>query len=629
MTTVENVTQNLIPGFGTPVIGKGTLNHIDLAAVSGVKLNLLTDFAEQIEALAPSIAAANGLANAQSVQNTSTGNQSDHSRVSATGLIATPTDTTLLIDPTTDTNSPVIVHSLRGAGVFFPSFEEDDQKSAGIIGSVARDPEDINGGLSVGFVASTQELSNFAQPLSATSAEAQTQNSKISADFSPLPTISELANTNSLTQARGAGHVLPVEELDTLHGVKAAANTVPNTVVQNTLNPENTQNQVSGSGSAAIDPALAKVNTPASAESNAGLNAFVNDALKQAEPSLLNKSGTAQSNSAGQIPLNGNENRIDENIDADGQVLSVVKKASENSFVANQRLQNIAQRNANESSQTQGSSAAATQAATQAATAVSAQNSDASGVKPLPSTEKRGALNVTTPDSASVSQRTNIDQITPAQRATVNWSSPWSGTWTPERAAGWPEGFSADVIASGLSGLKGEGSGLMGMGLMGGKANAALGGHVAKQLNVNITRAVKAGDNEFAMRMDPPELGKVTVKLKFGADGMVRANVLVERPETLELLQRETRGLEKAIEAGGSKTAEGGISFSLDSGNDESAGKAFAEAVQEDRLKESLSEKQSSGGDLSDQASDDLTEIIDLEEILAHVTPETGLDVRV
>lgn len=218
-----------------------------------------------------------------------------------------------------------------------------------------------------------------------------------------------------------------------------------------------------------------------------------------------------------------------------------------------------------------------------------------------------------------------------AQPAFKPWAdATWSGAWTLERLAGFSDGTGGDLISGGLAGLKGDGGSFSAISIMGGKANAAMTSHVARQLNINVTKAVKAGEQEFAMRMDPPELGRVTVKLRFMADGIVKAHVMAERPETMDMLQREVRGLERAIEAGGGKSADEGISFSLDSGNQESAGKAFAEALQQEKLQEqSASEAVNNTAEDGDPLVDDLTTELNLEDILAHMTPETGIDVRV
>ncbi|MBL4838155.1 MAG: flagellar hook-length control protein FliK [Kordiimonadaceae bacterium] len=203
---------------------------------------------------------------------------------------------------------------------------------------------------------------------------------------------------------------------------------------------------------------------------------------------------------------------------------------------------------------------------------------------------------------------------------------------TPERIAGIGEGAAMDTFASGLSGLRGEGSFMSTLSMVGGKAPSFLGGQIAKQLNMQVTRAVSNGTNEFTMKLNPTELGRVQVKMAFSSNGTVSAQVMVERPETLELLQREVRGLERAIEAGGHKADAGNISFSLDTGDGESAGKAMAEALQQDRHNALLEENAANNSEGTEEdagLNTDKTDLAMLEEILSHVTPETGLDVRV
>ncbi|MFC3052984.1 flagellar hook-length control protein FliK [Kordiimonas pumila] len=201
-------------------------------------------------------------------------------------------------------------------------------------------------------------------------------------------------------------------------------------------------------------------------------------------------------------------------------------------------------------------------------------------------------------------------------------------TWTPETISGGGDGSAAEAVSAGLSSLRGDTGFMSSMGLLGGKPSPALGGQIAKQLNLAVSRTLKNGGDQFTMRLDPPELGRVRVSMAFGSDGTVTARVVAERPETLELLQRDTKGLERALEAGGHKVENGSISFSLDSGDGESAGKAFAEAVQDEQHKNGKNSAGGSGADTTDDGGDEL-DTATLDEILAHVTVETGLDVRV
>jgi len=85
----------------------------------------------------------------------------------------------------------------------------------------------------------------------------------------------------------------------------------------------------------------------------------------------------------------------------------------------------------------------------------------------------------------------------------------------------------------------------------------------ANQVAVHIERAVAAGQNRISITLHPAELGQIDVKLIIGNDGAVKAILSIERPETLDLLQRDSRGLEKALQDAGLKTDSGSLSFNL------------------------------------------------------------------
>jgi len=307
----------------------------------------------------------------------------------------------------------------------------------------------------------------------------------------------------------------------------------------------------------------------------------------------------------------------------DRQPAKVDERSAEGNIVAHTVAQKNASANNQQQSVAQKKSQSATSDQTTAATTQTAAATAPQSDKPQATGKTADADNKKT--VATVAQSTSA--TTAPARAAATPQQPV--TWTPETISGVNDSSSLDALAAGLTSLKGEPGYMNSMGLMGGKPSAALGGQVAKQLNLAVTRTLKNGGDEFTMRLNPKELGNVTVKMAFGTDGTVSAKIFAERPETLELLQRETRGLERAIEAGGHKSADGGLSFSLDTNDGESAGKAFAQAVQEDQH----SNKNADTADENQaEESGDGTEDLDaatLEEILAHVTPETGLDVHV
>lgn len=85
----------------------------------------------------------------------------------------------------------------------------------------------------------------------------------------------------------------------------------------------------------------------------------------------------------------------------------------------------------------------------------------------------------------------------------------------------------------------------------------------AAAIAVAIAARSKDGANQFQIRLDPPELGRIDVKLDVDKSGQVHTHLTVDRPDTLDLLQRDARGLERALQQAGLKTGEGGLAFSL------------------------------------------------------------------
>lgn len=82
-------------------------------------------------------------------------------------------------------------------------------------------------------------------------------------------------------------------------------------------------------------------------------------------------------------------------------------------------------------------------------------------------------------------------------------------------------------------------------------------------LPIAIAARAQAGSNQFDIRLDPPELGRIDVRLSVDGSGQVTSHVTADRPETLTLLQSQQPQLERALEQAGLKTADNGLQFSL------------------------------------------------------------------
>lgn len=89
---------------------------------------------------------------------------------------------------------------------------------------------------------------------------------------------------------------------------------------------------------------------------------------------------------------------------------------------------------------------------------------------------------------------------------------------------------------------------------------------VMEQVTVQIDKQVKDGADTIKIQLKPHELGKIEIKLEVSSDGRVSATVTADKPETLAMLQKDAKGLEKALEDAGLKPDSSATSFSLKGG---------------------------------------------------------------
>ncbi len=79
-----------------------------------------------------------------------------------------------------------------------------------------------------------------------------------------------------------------------------------------------------------------------------------------------------------------------------------------------------------------------------------------------------------------------------------------------------------------------------------------------------ITRfAANGGDQTMNIRLDPPELGNVSVRLQIAKDKSVKAHLTIEKAETYMMLQRDAQALERALQQAGLEPGAEGITFEL------------------------------------------------------------------
>ncbi len=90
-----------------------------------------------------------------------------------------------------------------------------------------------------------------------------------------------------------------------------------------------------------------------------------------------------------------------------------------------------------------------------------------------------------------------------------------------------------------------------------------------EQVAVQIKKAVAEGADTISIKLDPGNLGKVEVTLEVSHDGRLMAVIAADKPETLQMLQKDAAALEQSLRDNGMKTSSDSLSFQLrDQGQD-------------------------------------------------------------
>jgi len=87
---------------------------------------------------------------------------------------------------------------------------------------------------------------------------------------------------------------------------------------------------------------------------------------------------------------------------------------------------------------------------------------------------------------------------------------------------------------------------------------------VGERMGVEIARRVAEGGDELTIRLDPAELGRISIRMRFDEGGSLRAVVSADSPMVAEAIRRDTAELARALGDAGVRTD--GQSFRFDRG---------------------------------------------------------------
>lgn len=96
-------------------------------------------------------------------------------------------------------------------------------------------------------------------------------------------------------------------------------------------------------------------------------------------------------------------------------------------------------------------------------------------------------------------------------------------------------------------------------------AQSATAPHPATQMvAAQITKGAAEGETKsMTLKLDPPELGRIEIRMDFAKEKGMKAHVVVEKQETYLMLQRDAHVLERALQDAGIGAEDGGLSFEL------------------------------------------------------------------
>ena len=85
---------------------------------------------------------------------------------------------------------------------------------------------------------------------------------------------------------------------------------------------------------------------------------------------------------------------------------------------------------------------------------------------------------------------------------------------------------------------------------------------VVEQVAVKLHQQAQSGLDQLTIQLRPADLGRIDVKLQFH-DGSVTGTIIADSQATLDLLQKDQRSLERALQESGLRTEQGSLSFAL------------------------------------------------------------------
>lgn len=170
-------------------------------------------------------------------------------------------------------------------------------------------------------------------------------------------------------------------------------------------------------------------------------------------------------------------------------------------------------------------------------------------------------------DASNPAPQPKADAAQTSHIAIVNSLSAQDGTNSFDSNAGGGQSFAQDGSAASAQGLTGVTA----------AANASTGSFVnylnnspqaaqattMQMVAMQVQKNIAGNVSTFTMQLNPAELGGLEIRLKFGKDGLMKAHLIADKPETLNMLQKDSSALHRVLQGAGLDADDSALSFDL------------------------------------------------------------------
>lgn len=177
-----------------------------------------------------------------------------------------------------------------------------------------------------------------------------------------------------------------------------------------------------------------------------------------------------------------------------------------------------------------------------------------------------------TASQSSNTQQQNNNSALPAASVPAASSSDNGSSSNFSDSSGQGGNSGQQFTISGVSAPAARSSGVAAASQFAGMLNRADQTPVTEQVVFHVKTMAGSGNSKITIQLHPEDLGKLDITLDVDAKGKTGVTITADNKQALDLLQRDSSGLQKALNDAGLKTDAGSLSFNLRGGEKEGQG---------------------------------------------------------